>query len=156
MPDASVTRQLASFTARRVPGISIAIAGHEGLWEATGVGNADLAARLPASADMICPWFSMTKIITASMAMRLTDQGLLDLDQPVLPLVPELAMMQPRPFAECITPRHPMAHSAGLASPIPVRWIHPAHQPGPSLRPDHQRLPAAHEVVSTQRQPMPM
>src|SRR3954447_24165949 len=81
------------------------------------------------TADMVCPWFSMTKIVTASLAMRLADRGLLNLDQPVLPLVPELTAMRPRALAERITARHLLTHSAGFANPIPVRWIHPAGQP---------------------------
>jgi CubicO group peptidase (beta-lactamase class C family) len=39
--------------------------------------------------------------------------------------------MQPRALAERITPRHLLTHSAGFANPVPVRWIHPADQPGP-------------------------
>jgi len=132
MSAASVTDRLRQITSGKVPGIAVAIAGPEGLREVTAAGYADLAAREPASADMVCPWFSMTKIVTASLAMRLADRGLLGLDQPVLPLVPELAVMRPRAFAERITPRHLLSHSAGFANPIPVRWIHPAGQPGPA------------------------
>jgi len=39
--------------------------------------------------------------------------------------------MQPRAWAERITPRHLLLHSAGFANPVPVRWIHPAGRPGP-------------------------
>ena len=67
----------------------MAIAGPEGLRETAAAGYADLAVREPASADMVSPWFSMTKIVTASLAMRLADRGVLNLDQSVLPLVPE-------------------------------------------------------------------
>ena len=73
----------------------------------------------------------MTKIVTATLAMRLADRGLLDLDRPVLSLVPELAAMKPPAWAERITPRHLLLHSAGFANPVPVRWIHPAGRPGP-------------------------
>jgi CubicO group peptidase (beta-lactamase class C family) len=75
---------------------------------------------------------SMTKIVTATVVMRLADRGLLDLDRPVRPLVPELAAMKPRAWAEGITPRHLLSHSAGFANPVPVRWIHPATNPDPS------------------------
>ena len=96
---------------------------------------------------MVCPWFSMTKIVTASLAMRLAGRGLLNLDQPVLPLVPELAVMQPRALAERITPRHLLTHSAGFANPIPVRWIHPADQPGPDQAALLTRLLARHSKL---------
>jgi CubicO group peptidase (beta-lactamase class C family) len=131
MADRRVAGQLRSLTGQQVPGAAIAVAGPEGLREVAVAGYADLMARVAASADMVCPWFSMTKIVTATLAMRLADRGLLDLDRPVLPLVPELAAMKTRAWAERITPRHLLAHSAGFANPVPVRWIHPAGQPGP-------------------------
>jgi CubicO group peptidase (beta-lactamase class C family) len=147
MPDASVTDRLRQITSRKVPGIAIAIAGPEGLRETAAAGYADLASREPASPDMVCPWFSMTKIVTATLAMRLADRGLLDLDQPVLPLVPELAVMRPRALAERITPRHLLTHSAGFVNPIPVRWIHPAGQPGPDQAALLARLLARHDKL---------
>jgi len=68
---------------------------------------------------------------TATLAMRLADRGLLGLGRPVLPLVRELAAVQPWAWAERITPRHLLSHSGGFANPVPVRWIHPAGRPGP-------------------------
>jgi CubicO group peptidase (beta-lactamase class C family) len=88
VPDASITERLRKVTDREVPGIAVAVAGPEGLRETAAAGYADLADGEPASADMICPWFSMTKIVTATLAMRMAGRGLLNLDQPVLPLVP--------------------------------------------------------------------
>jgi CubicO group peptidase (beta-lactamase class C family) len=91
MADSGVAGRLRSLTGQQVPGVAIVIAGAEGLRDAAAAGYADLAAGVPASADMVCPWFSMTKIVTATVAVRLADRGLLDLDRPVMPLVPELA-----------------------------------------------------------------
>jgi CubicO group peptidase (beta-lactamase class C family) len=53
------------------------------------------------------------------------------LDEPVLPLVPAMRTLEPRADAERITPRHLLSHSAGLANPVPVSWIHPADTAGP-------------------------
>jgi CubicO group peptidase (beta-lactamase class C family) len=39
--------------------------------------------------------------------------------------------LRPNGDAARITARHLLSHSAGLANPIPVSWIHPADQPGP-------------------------
>jgi CubicO group peptidase (beta-lactamase class C family) len=147
VPDATITERLRQITDREVPGVAVAIAGPEGLRETAAAGYADLAAREPASADMVCPWFSMTKIATATLAMRLAGRGLLNLDQPVLPLVPELAVVQPRALAERITPRHLLTHSAAFANPIPVRWIHPAGQPGPDQAALLTRLLARHSKL---------
>ena len=79
---------------------------------------------------MVCPWFSITKIVTATAAMRLAERGVLDLDTPVSGHVPALRQVRPAGWARRITARHLLTYSAGLANPIPVRWVHPAGQPG--------------------------
>ena len=73
----------------------------------------------------------MTKIATATVAVRLAEHGVLDLDAPVAGHVPALRQVRPPRWACRITARHLLSHSAGLANPIPVRWVHPADQPAP-------------------------
>jgi len=65
-----------------VPGVVVLVAGPEGVRSAGAAGLADIAARVPASPGMVCPWFSMTKIVTAMAAMRLAERGVFDLDAP--------------------------------------------------------------------------
>jgi len=48
-----------------VPGVVALVAGPEGVWAAEAAGLADIAGRVPAGPAMVCPWFSMTKIVTA-------------------------------------------------------------------------------------------
>ena len=55
----------------QVPGIAIAVVDADGILDAAGVGMADIASDLRASPEMVCPWFSMTKIATATTAMQL-------------------------------------------------------------------------------------
>jgi CubicO group peptidase (beta-lactamase class C family) len=117
--------------AGHVPGVAAIFVGREGVRARSAVGFADLRARTPMTTDAAAPWFSMTKIATATTAMRLSERGLLDLDAPVHPLVPEMAALRPSAWAERITPRHLLQHAAGLTNPIPVSWIHPADAPGP-------------------------
>jgi CubicO group peptidase (beta-lactamase class C family) len=38
---------------------------------------------------MVYPWFSMTKLVTATAVLQLADRGQLDLDGPVASLVPD-------------------------------------------------------------------
>lgn len=114
-----------------VPGIAVLVAGPEGVRAAGTAGLADIAARRPASVGMVCPWFSMTKVVTATAAVRLADRGVFDLDAPVAGYVPALRQVRPREWASRITARHLLSHSAGLSNPIPVRWVHPADQPPP-------------------------
>jgi CubicO group peptidase (beta-lactamase class C family) len=114
-----------------VPGIAVAVVDPDGIRDAVGVGMADIASDLRASPEMVCPWFSMTKIATATAAMRLRERGALDLDAPLAPHVPQMRHLRPATDASRITARHLLSHSAGLANPIPVGWIHPPDQPGP-------------------------
>jgi len=114
-----------------VPGIAVAVVDADGVRDTIGLGMADLADGRPASPEMVCPWFSMTKIATATAAMQLAERGVLDLDAPVAPHVPQMRRLRPAPDAARITARHLLSHSAGLANPIPVGWIHPPDQPGP-------------------------
>ena len=114
-----------------VPGIAVAVVDADGVRDAVAVGMADLRDGRPASPDMVCPWFSMTKIVTATAAMRLTERGVLDLDAPLSPHVAQMRHLRPTTAAAKITARHLLSHSGGLANPIPVGWIHPADQPGP-------------------------
>lgn len=114
-----------------VPGAAVLVAGPEGVRTGGATGLADIAGHIPASPGMVCPWFSMTKIVTATAAMRLAERGVLDLDAPVSGHVPALRQVRPPEWANRITARHLLSHSAGLSNPIPVRWVHPADQPAP-------------------------
>jgi CubicO group peptidase (beta-lactamase class C family) len=107
----------------------VAIVRPDGRQVALGAGQADLARGVPASPQMVCPWFSMTKIVTATAAMRLAERGALDLDEPIGPHIPQFGRLRPAPAAGRITARHLLTHSAGLANPIPVRWIHRVDAP---------------------------
>ncbi|HUK62357.1 MAG TPA: serine hydrolase domain-containing protein [Dongiaceae bacterium] len=115
----------------RVPGVALAVVGPAGVRISRAAGFADLARRTAASPAMVCPWFSMTKIVTATVAMRAAEQGALDLDAPVHPWVPAMRHLTPVENARRITPRHLLAHTAGLVNPLPLAWIHPAAEPGP-------------------------
>ncbi len=61
---------------------------------------------------------SITKLWTAALALTLADDGLIALDDPIAPLVPELAGGDPR--AAAITLRQLLDHTAGLADPSPA------------------------------------
>jgi CubicO group peptidase (beta-lactamase class C family) len=86
----------------------------------------------------------MTKIVTATTAMRLAERNVLSLDEPLIRLVPALGTLRPMALAATITARHILSHSSGIANPIPVRWVHPADQPAPDLDLFLDRLLAKH------------
>lgn len=116
----------------RVPGMSLAVVSRDRVLYSGGTGYADMSAPTPATADTVYPWFSMTKPVTATAALRLSDQGLLDLHSPLQEYLPWLRA--PGPAQPTVWQL--LSHSAGLGNPLPVRWIHPADTPGP----DQERM----------------
>lgn len=74
-------------------------------------------------------WFSMTKIATATGVMQLVDDGKVGLGDPARKHLPDLDELDRR-----ITVRQLLNHSSGMRNPPPLRWIHPASEPGPDSR----------------------
>lgn len=127
-----------------IPGLSVAVVRSDGLVWARGFGFADLASLAPATPATIYLWFSMTKIVTATAALRLAERGNLDLDAPVIEYFADFsAVSQPVP----LTVRHLLSHSSGLANPIPIRWVRPAGAPAPDQRAFVNRLLAKHREL---------
>jgi len=104
-----------------VPGLSVAVTDSTGLLYAEGFGRRDLTDGRPATPDTSYLWFSMSKIVTATAALRLVDEGRLDLEAPVHTLVPTFRN------ATGVQPsvRQLLDHTSGAANPLPLRWILP-------------------------------
>jgi CubicO group peptidase (beta-lactamase class C family) len=79
----NVDLALEQLTSRRVPGISAAVVGPDGLEQISSAGKADLASGRPGTPETIYLWFSMTKILTATATMQLAEDGVLSLEDPV-------------------------------------------------------------------------
>lgn len=73
-----------------IPGLSVAVVDRDRLRFAAGYGLADRAGNTPSTAATAYLWFSMTKIVTATAALRLADDGRLDLDAPAGEYLSEL------------------------------------------------------------------
>ncbi|QCP00162.1 beta-lactamase family protein [Arthrobacter sp. 24S4-2] len=127
--DLTAVRAALAETARgaNVPGMSLAVVSRDRVLYSGGTGFADLASQSAATADTAYPWFSMTKPVTATAALRLADQGLLDLHAPVHEYVAWLRA----PGRAQPTMWQLLTHSSGLGNPLPVKWVHPAGSPGP-------------------------
>jgi CubicO group peptidase (beta-lactamase class C family) len=119
---------LRRLTERTVPGLSIMIMHGDRVLTEGAVGVADVATGHPVTLDTVYLWFSMTKIVTATAALQLVDRGRLALDDPVHEYLPESPT--PRNGWPRIQIKHLLNHSSGLSNPIPVRWVHPADEPG--------------------------
>jgi CubicO group peptidase (beta-lactamase class C family) len=127
-----------------VPGLSVAVVRSDGLVWVRGFGFADLATSVRVTSSTIYLWFSMTKIVTATAALRLVERADLDLDSPATEYFADFsAVSQPVP----VTIRHLLSHSSGLANPVPIRWVRPAGTPAPDQRAFVNRLLAKHSKL---------
>ncbi|AIS02179.1 serine hydrolase domain-containing protein [Streptomyces glaucescens] len=91
----------------RVPGAQLAV--HTGTHVlSVHTGTADALTNAPFTAETAVPLGSVTKTATAAAVLLLADDGDLDLDEPVVELLPDL-----REIPE-VTVRHLLSHTAGL------------------------------------------
>jgi CubicO group peptidase (beta-lactamase class C family) len=97
----------------QVPGASIAlIRDGQVVWtEAFGVTNT-ITGR-PVTPDTVFEAASNSKVVTAYLALRLVDQGLLSLDDPLNSYLSE-PWLPPSPYRDGITLRHVLSHTSGL------------------------------------------
>jgi dipeptidyl aminopeptidase/acylaminoacyl peptidase len=101
----------------RVPGAALGILRmrpgreDERVELATGVLNVETGVE--ATPDSVFQIGSMTKVWTATLAMQLVDEGKLDLDTPVVDVLPELELSDPT-VAKTVTMRHLLTHTSGI------------------------------------------
>ncbi|HEY3687073.1 MAG TPA: serine hydrolase [Streptosporangiaceae bacterium] len=112
-------RRLATLAARHaVPGASLGILrlGADGapdeLAEAA-YGVTSTATGVPVTTDTVFQIGSITKVWTATVAMRLVDDGKLTLDTPVAEVLPELRLADDAVAAR-VTVRHLLTHTSGI------------------------------------------
>ena len=124
----SQSEQLANVVTKlSVPGFSVAAVKKDQILLTKGFGLADIKQETPSTPETIYMWFSMTKIATATAIMQLVDKGKLDLDDKVSEYIPNFPTSKDSQSPRI---RHLLNHSSGLANPIPIRWVHPASEPG--------------------------
>ena len=110
-----------------IPGLVLVVVDADGVLHASGHGHSDLATGRPVTPQTAFRWFSMTKVVTATAALRLADEGRIDLDAPVS--AQHLGSARQR--GRRPTTRELLSHTAGLGNPLPLRWVHPADVEGP-------------------------
>ena len=105
---------------QNIPGVGIAlIRDGEVVWtEGFGVTNA--FTREAVTPDTVFELASNSKVVTAYTALRLVDQGVLSLDEPLNAYLPE-PWLPPSAYKDVITMRHVLSHSAGLGHIPPTR-----------------------------------
>ncbi len=116
--------------ADRAPGWAAAIFDRERKLRSWCWGHADLRDGAPITPATPFRWFSVTKTVTATAVLALVDRGALRLDDPVHRHVP---WFRPEPAEPVVRVHHLLAHTAGLADPIALGWVHPPER--------HRRTP---------------
>ncbi|NYD43752.1 serine hydrolase domain-containing protein [Nocardioides panaciterrulae] len=102
---------------RGVPGASVAVLAGGQVVGAAGAGVTSLATGVAVDTDTVFQIGSITKIWTTTLVMQLVDDGLLDLDAPLLDYLPELVIGD-MDAAKVLTPRHLLTHTAGFEGDI--------------------------------------
>jgi CubicO group peptidase (beta-lactamase class C family) len=100
-----------------VPGAALGILrvrpdGEDDLVElATGVLNVETG--VAATPDSVFQIGSITKVWTATLVMQLVDEGKLNLDAPIVDVLPELKLNDPE-VTKTVTLRHLLTHTSGI------------------------------------------
>jgi CubicO group peptidase (beta-lactamase class C family) len=96
-----------------IPGVAIAlIRDGEVVWT-EGFGVANTITGEPVTAETLFEVASNSKVVTAYIALRLVDQGVLSLDEPLNTYLLE-PWLPPSQYRDTITLRHVLSHSSGL------------------------------------------
>jgi CubicO group peptidase (beta-lactamase class C family) len=105
----------AEMTAFGLPGLTMAVAGPDGLRATIALGHADLDRNLPVRPDQLFQIGSISKSMVALCLFHLADQGKLDLDAKAASILPDVAW----PDAD-ITVAMLLNHTAGLPADAPT------------------------------------
>ena len=116
-------------------GMAIALVEDQDTSWAAGYGWADRTLNRPMSPDTLMRAGSISKLFTDTAAMRLVQQGRLQLDAPVQATLPWFRIGNAWPEAGPITLRGLMSHHAGLPRDVPGgMWLKSAPAPSRDFR----------------------
>ena len=105
-----------------IPGASVLIMQHGRVVEHRSFGVCEIEQGRPFRADTICWIASLTKPITAAAAMKLIEDGKLQLDSPIEDYLPELSQLATKDGRKhSVTIRQLMSHSSGIPASVPLR-----------------------------------
>ena len=95
----------------QVPGVAVGLL-HQGETYTAGFGVANINHPLPVDAETLFQIGSTTKTVTATAAMRLVEQGKLDLNAPIRTYLPDFRLADEETAARA-TLRHVFTHTGG-------------------------------------------
>ena len=94
------------------PGASLAVLTSAGV-SAAASGILNLDTGVEATTDSLFQIGSITKVWTATLAMQLVDEGLLDLDVPIRTYLPGFRVADDE-ITDAVTARHLLSHTSGI------------------------------------------
>lgn len=97
-----------------IPGLSIAVVHDGSVLVLRGYGLADREQETPATPDTVFRAYSIAKVFTALETVRLAEDGLIALDDPIANLLPEWPDMDRWQASAPVTVRHLLSHRGGL------------------------------------------
>ncbi len=97
----------------RIPGVGIALIRDGQVGWTEGFGVANTLTRRPVTPETLFEVASNSKVVSAYIALRLVDQGLLSLDEPLNSYLSE-PWLPPSEYRDAITLRHVLSHTSGL------------------------------------------
>ncbi|NQT02972.1 MAG: beta-lactamase family protein [Planctomycetes bacterium] len=106
----------------KVPGLSLALVDRDGILWAGGFGYTDYDLKTPVTTDTMFAICSISKTITATAVMIAVQDGLLELDVPIIEYWPQFTVnsrFEENPQKK-ITLRHLLSHTSGIARDAPV------------------------------------
>jgi len=105
----------------RTPGLQYIAINRSGWLLTHASGWADIGSEVPMRETTMLMAYSMSKTITAVAVLTLVAAGLVGLDDPIRRYVDA-------PYEPGVTVRRLLSHTAGVRSPIPLRWVHPVSE----------------------------
>jgi CubicO group peptidase (beta-lactamase class C family) len=103
--------------AQNTPGVAIALIRDSAVVWTKGFGVANAITGKPVTSETLFEIASNSKVVTAYIALRLVDQGLLSLDEPLNVYLSEPWLPEPE-YRDVVTLRHVLSHTSGLSASI--------------------------------------
>jgi CubicO group peptidase (beta-lactamase class C family) len=104
---------------QNTPGVAIALICDGAIAWTKGFGVANASTGQPVTSETLFEIASNSKVVTAYIALRLVDQGLIALDEPLNAYLPEPWLPDPE-YRDAVTLRHVLSHTSGLGASVTV------------------------------------
>ena len=102
----------------KTPSVQYYFFNKDSILKSFQMGFADISGQKEADANTTYNAFSVTKTFTALAILQLSENGMIDINKPVIQYLSDFQ------YGTEITVKHLLTHSAGVPNPIPLSWIH--------------------------------